>query len=164
MVRVMKFYKKQWFHLTFNICKVEQSDLCLVGIYSCLVYFQSLESFLWGCMTKGVILIFYKTFLLTTSRSHTKIAELQQAQARRPATASPSADSTPPSSPPGLSISSFRRVMGDNPYEHEQLEKVKLGIVKFLGADLFKETEVVCHYIIGSADTRHRYLEQFALL
>jgi proteasome component ECM29 len=46
--------------------------------------------------------------------------------------------------------------MGDNPYQPEQLEKVKLGVIRFLGADLFPESDVVCHYIIGAADTRHR--------
>lgn len=48
--------------------------------------------------------------------------------------------------------------MGDNPYQPEQLEKVKLGVIKFLGADLFPESGVICHYIIGAADTRHRFV------
>lgn len=93
------------------------------------------------------------------TRSHTKVQELQQAQTRRPGTAPPTGGAATLNAPPGLSISAFRRVMGDNPYPPEQLEKVKLGIIKFLGGDLFKENEVVCHYIIGAADTRHRYGE-----
>ena len=46
--------------------------------------------------------------------------------------------------------------MGENSYTPELLEKVKLGIIKFLGSDLFPEQDIVCHYIIGAADTRHR--------
>ena len=46
--------------------------------------------------------------------------------------------------------------MGDNPYSPEALEKTKLGIIKLLGSDLFPEQDIVCHYIIGAADTRHR--------
>ena len=84
-----------------------------------------------------------------------KALELQ-AQPRRPATAPPT-DTGPVTAPPGLSVASFRRVMGDNPYIPETLEKVKLGIIKFLRSDLFPEEDVVCLYIIGAADTRHRY-------
>lgn len=92
-------------------------------------------------------------------RSHTKIAELQAAQTRRPATAPAGDSSSAPTAPPGLSIAAFRRVMGDNPYQPEQLEKVKLGIIKFLGSDIFPEIDVVGHYIIGAADTRHRCVQ-----
>lgn len=102
-----------------------------------------------------LLLDFMLDLLIVPYGSHTKIAELQQAAARKPSTASTGEPSAPPVAPPGLSISSFKRVMGENPYEPEQLEKVKLGIIKFLGSDIFPENDVVCHYIIGAADTRH---------
>ncbi|XP_053393707.1 proteasome adapter and scaffold protein ECM29-like [Mercenaria mercenaria] len=102
-----------------------------------------------------LLLDYMLDLLIVPYGSHTKIADLQSAQARRPATA-PAGESTPqPTAPPGLSVSAFRRVMGDNPYQPEQLEKVKLCIIRFLGADMFTEADVVCHYIIGAADTRH---------
>ncbi|WAR24119.1 ECM29-like protein [Mya arenaria] len=117
---------------------------------------------MFACITtpamSKLLLTYMLDLLLVPYGSHAKIAELQQAQTRRPATAP--ANNTPnPIAPPGLSITSFRRVMGDNPYQPEQLEKVKLGIVKFLGGDLFTEKDVVCHYIVGAADTRHRTVD-----
>ncbi|KAL4235658.1 hypothetical protein ACF0H5_004053 [Mactra antiquata] len=87
--------------------------------------------------------------------SHAKVAELKSTQTRRPASAPAGNNAPGPTAPPALSISSFLRIMGDNPYEPEQLEKVKLGVIKFLGSDIFPENDVVCHYIIGAADTRH---------
>lgn len=66
-----------------------------------------------------------------------------------PATASPP--------PPGLSEYSKRRVLGDNPLGPEALEKAKIGVLKFLGAGLVEEELVVCHYVVASSDTRHRF-------
>ncbi|WAR24092.1 ECM29-like protein [Mya arenaria] len=117
---------------------------------------------MFACITtpamSKLLLTYMLDLLLVPYGSHAKIAELQQAQTRRPATA-PASNTPNPIAPPGLSITSFRRVMGDNPYQPEQLEKVKLGIVKFLGGDLFTEKDVVCHYIVGAADTRHRTVD-----
>jgi hypothetical protein len=31
----------------------------------------------------------------------------------------------------------------------------KLGILNFLGADVFREEDILCHYIIAFSDTRH---------
>lgn len=76
-------------------------------------------------------------------------------QTSRPASA-PAGNSPKPASPPGLSEYSLRRVTGDMPPSAEALEKTKLGIIKFLGAELFPENLVICHYIIASSDTRHR--------
>lgn len=75
-------------------------------------------------------------------------------QTSRPASA-PAGNSPKPASPPGLSEYSLRRVTGDTPLSAEALEKTKLGIIKFLGAELFPENAVICHYIIASSDTRH---------
>lgn len=66
-----------------------------------------------------------------------------------------SVSTTPP--PPGLSEYSKRRVLGDNPLGPEALEKAKIGVLKFLGAGLVEEELVVCHYVIASSDTRHRF-------
>ncbi len=55
-----------------------------------------------------------------------------------------------------MSEQSLKRVTGDNPLKPEELEKCKLGILNFLGAGIFPDDHVVCHYIIAAADTRHR--------
>ena len=57
--------------------------------------------------------------------------------------------------PPAMSEYAFRRVTGDNPLPPEDLEKAKVGVIKFLGSDLFSENDVICHYVIAAADTRH---------
>ncbi|CAI9736898.1 adapter and scaffold ECM29-like [Octopus vulgaris] len=64
-------------------------------------------------------------------------------------------NSTPAIPPPGMSEQSLKRVTGDNPLKPEELEKCKLGILNFLGSGIFPDEKVVCHYIIGAADTRH---------
>ncbi|XP_061192483.1 proteasome adapter and scaffold protein ECM29-like [Saccostrea echinata] len=75
-------------------------------------------------------------------------------QISRPASA-PAGSSPKPTIPPAMNEYSLRRVTGDNPMSAEALEKSKLGIIKFLGAELFPENAVICHYIIASSDTRH---------
>ncbi|XP_062591295.1 proteasome adapter and scaffold protein ECM29-like [Saccostrea cucullata] len=75
-------------------------------------------------------------------------------QISRPASA-PAGSTPKPTVPPAMSEYSLRRVTGDNPMSAEALEKSKLGIIKFLGAELFPENVVICHYIIASSDTRH---------
>ncbi|XP_055956267.1 proteasome adapter and scaffold protein ECM29 [Patella vulgata] len=63
--------------------------------------------------------------------------------------------SGPVTVPPGLSEYGLKRVLGENPMNPESLEKAKLGILTFLGADILAESDIVCHYIIASSDTRH---------
>ena len=36
--------------------------------------------------------------------------------------------------------------------------QVKLGVLKFLASDLFEATDVLCHFIVATGDTRHRYV------
>ncbi|XP_059151870.1 proteasome adapter and scaffold protein ECM29-like [Physella acuta] len=57
--------------------------------------------------------------------------------------------------PPGLSVSSFRRLTAENPLVPEQLEKAKLSIITFLGSGVLEEADVVCHFVVASSDTRH---------
>ncbi|XP_012233833.1 proteasome adapter and scaffold protein ECM29 [Linepithema humile] len=56
--------------------------------------------------------------------------------------------------PPGLSDYSFKRVIGENPPTAEQLEQIKLGIVKFLAGGFFPDTDILIHLIVAAADTR----------
>ncbi|KOC60812.1 Proteasome-associated protein ECM29 like protein [Habropoda laboriosa] len=56
--------------------------------------------------------------------------------------------------PLGLSDYAFQRVIGDNPPTAEQLEQTKLGIVKFLAAGFFSDSDILVHLIVASADTR----------
>lgn len=70
--------------------------------------------------------------------------------------ASPAPPTPVTSTPPGLSNYTFRRVTGDNALPPEGLEKAKIGVLKFLGGGILAEEDVICHYIIAAADTRHR--------
>lgn len=56
--------------------------------------------------------------------------------------------------PPGLSDYAFKRVIGESPPTAEQLEQIKLGIVKFLVGGFFPDTDILIHLIIAAADTR----------
>ena len=38
--------------------------------------------------------------------------------------------------------------------------QVKLGIVEFLGADVLPDEQVVCHLVVGTADSRHSVATQ----
>ena len=70
----------------------------------------------------------------------------------------PTIKSTEPLSarvPAGLSESSWKRVSGEAPSKAEDLEKAKVGIVKFLGKCLLPEMDVAIHLIVAMADTRH---------
>lgn len=37
---------------------------------------------------------------------------------------------------------------------------MKLGIVEFLGADILPDERVVCHLVVGTADSRHAVATQ----
>ncbi|XP_011685024.1 PREDICTED: proteasome-associated protein ECM29 homolog [Wasmannia auropunctata] len=56
--------------------------------------------------------------------------------------------------PPGLSDYAFKRVIGESPPTAEQLEQMKLGIVKFLAGGFFPDTDILIHLIVAAADTR----------
>ncbi|XP_070562742.1 proteasome adapter and scaffold protein ECM29-like isoform X2 [Ptychodera flava] len=55
----------------------------------------------------------------------------------------------------GLSQNAVKRLLGENIPDPEQIEKNKVGILNFLGADILTEQEVICHLIVGCSDTRH---------
>lgn len=59
-----------------------------------------------------------------------------------------------PGVPAGMSISSFKRVMGETPPKAEDLEKLKVSIIKFLSSDVLLPSSVVLQLIVGAADTR----------
>ncbi|KAF5273782.1 hypothetical protein FQA39_LY00897 [Lamprigera yunnana] len=56
--------------------------------------------------------------------------------------------------PPGMSEYSFKRVTNEFPLHPEELEQIKLGIVKFLASGIFLDEEILIHLIVAAADTR----------
>lgn len=56
--------------------------------------------------------------------------------------------------PAGMSDFSFNRLTKDNFFNMENLEHIKLGIVKFLANDIFPHEDVLIHFIVAAADTR----------
>lgn len=55
--------------------------------------------------------------------------------------------------PPGMSQYTYKRV-SENPLKPEELEKVKLGIVKFLAGGVLADGDILLHLIVAAADTR----------
>ena len=47
---------------------------------------------------------------------------------------------------------------GESPSPAEVVEETKTGTVKFCGSGLLPEMEVAIHLLIGSSDTRLKYL------
>ncbi|XP_076347189.1 proteasome adapter and scaffold protein ECM29 [Tachypleus tridentatus] len=60
--------------------------------------------------------------------------------------------STPP---PGLSEHALKRTVGDEAMPPENLEKIKLGAVRFLACGVYPEQDIVVHLIVAASDTRH---------
>ncbi|KAK4875583.1 hypothetical protein RN001_012005 [Aquatica leii] len=56
--------------------------------------------------------------------------------------------------PPGMSEYSFKRVTNEFPLHPEELEQIKLGIVKFLASGIFSDEEILIHLIVAASDTR----------
>lgn len=56
--------------------------------------------------------------------------------------------------PSGLSEYAFKRVIGETPPTAEQLEQIKLGVVKFLAAGFFSDVDILINLIVAAADTR----------
>lgn len=96
-----------------------------------------------------VLLLPYNAHVSVSASSDGSDGRPATAPARNPATAPPLVV------PPGMSEQSLKRVTGDNPLKPEELEKCKLGILNFLGGGIFPDDNVVCHYVIAAADTRH---------
>lgn len=59
-----------------------------------------------------------------------------------------------PGVPAGMSFYTFKRVTGDLPPKPEDLEKLKVCVVKFLSSDVLPPSSVALPLIIGAADTR----------
>lgn len=53
-----------------------------------------------------------------------------------------------------MSQYTYKRVTSENPLKAEELEKVKLGIVKFLASGVYADADVLLHFIVAAADTR----------
>ncbi|XP_033121432.1 proteasome adapter and scaffold protein ECM29-like isoform X2 [Anneissia japonica] len=58
--------------------------------------------------------------------------------------------------PPGLSANALKKVIGDRIPEAQDIELRKVGIVKFISAEILPEKDVACHLIVASADTRYK--------
>ncbi|XP_060528524.1 proteasome adapter and scaffold protein ECM29 [Cylas formicarius] len=56
--------------------------------------------------------------------------------------------------PAGMSEASYKRVTANNPMKPEDLEEIKLGIVKFLAYGVFKNEDILIHLVVAAADTR----------
>ncbi|XP_041357221.1 proteasome adapter and scaffold protein ECM29-like [Gigantopelta aegis] len=98
--------------------------------------------------------------LLLTYSSHVATIERTESDSQSQRSASAPASRAPPiKPPPGLSEHAFKRLR-ENPFTPDALEKAKLGIVNFLGANIFPEHDIVCHYVIASSDTRHSVATQ----
>ncbi|XP_068677297.1 proteasome adapter and scaffold protein ECM29-like isoform X3 [Montipora foliosa] len=61
--------------------------------------------------------------------------------------------------PPGMSEAALKRIRGDSTLEPNKLEQVKLGALKFLASDLFQPSEVICHFLVATGDTRHGVID-----
>ncbi|XP_058950151.2 proteasome adapter and scaffold protein ECM29 isoform X1 [Pocillopora verrucosa] len=87
-----------------------------------------------------------------SSESNAAAEESDQSSNTTPATPSSEA-------PPGLSLAAVKRVTGDVPLEPNKLEQIKLGILKFLAQDLFEPSDIICHFLVATGDTRHSVLD-----
>ncbi|KAB7502624.1 Proteasome-associated protein ECM29-like protein [Armadillidium nasatum] len=59
-----------------------------------------------------------------------------------------------PGVPAGMSISSFKRVCGEVTWKPEELENIKVSIVKFLSSEVLSPASVALPLIVASSDTR----------
>ncbi|XP_012280899.1 proteasome-associated protein ECM29 homolog isoform X2 [Orussus abietinus] len=57
--------------------------------------------------------------------------------------------------PPGLNQYAFKRVIGETPHTSEQLEQIKIGIVKFISGGFFPDSDILIHLIVAAADTTY---------
>lgn len=59
-----------------------------------------------------------------------------------------------PGVPAGMSIHTFKRVTGETAPKPEDLEKLKVSVIRFLSSEVLPPSSVVLQLIIGAADTR----------
>uniref|UniRef100_A0A1I8HBE9 Proteasome-associated protein ECM29-like protein n=1 Tax=Macrostomum lignano TaxID=282301 RepID=A0A1I8HBE9_9PLAT len=62
----------------------------------------------------------------------------------------------------GVCDQDFRRVAGQPDFlrSPEELESAKIGILRFLGNKIYTSEEIVLHFLIGNADTRHSVVSE----
>lgn len=53
-----------------------------------------------------------------------------------------------------MSITSFKRVCGESPWKPEELENIKVAIVRFLSSEVLPSSSVALPLIVASSDTR----------
>jgi proteasome component ECM29 len=53
----------------------------------------------------------------------------------------------------------FRRVCGEGDLKAEQLEQIKLGIIRFLARSEMADADKLCHLVVAAADTRFAVAE-----
>jgi proteasome component ECM29 len=61
--------------------------------------------------------------------------------------------------PAGMSEYGFRRVCGEGELKAEQLEQIKLGIIRFLSGSELADADKLCHLVVAAADTRFAVAE-----
>lgn len=61
--------------------------------------------------------------------------------------------------PAGMSEYGFRRVCGEGELKAEQLEQIKLGIIRFLSGSEMADADKLCHLVVAAADTRFAVAE-----
>ncbi|XP_005102218.1 proteasome adapter and scaffold protein ECM29 [Aplysia californica] len=95
---------------------------------------------------KTVLLDYFMDVLLLPYNSHMSAIPASDGGASQP---------PPVATPPGLSPAAFKRLTAENPMMPEELEKVKLSVIRFMGSGLVEEEEAACHFVVASSDTRH---------
>ncbi|XP_049865676.1 proteasome adapter and scaffold protein ECM29 [Pectinophora gossypiella] len=71
-----------------------------------------------------------------------------------PYRALPSTSDTDFQVPPGMSLKSYKRLVGKTQINPNQLEEMKLSIVNFLSKDVFSPNDVLLTLIVAAADSR----------
>lgn len=59
-----------------------------------------------------------------------------------------------------MSEAVWRRVAGETPYKADDLERMKVNVVKFLGHGFLEAVEVAIHLVVAAADSRHSVVSQ----
>ncbi|XP_013177902.1 PREDICTED: proteasome-associated protein ECM29 homolog isoform X1 [Papilio xuthus] len=56
--------------------------------------------------------------------------------------------------PPGMSMKTYKRIVGNNQLNPNQLEEMKLSIVNFISKDIFNMNDILLTLIVAAADSR----------
>ncbi|XP_064476674.1 proteasome adapter and scaffold protein ECM29-like [Ornithodoros turicata] len=65
------------------------------------------------------------------------------------------ASDAPRQAPAGLSELAVKRLLGETQFSPEELEKTKLGAVRFVASGVYPVSSILPHLLVASADTRH---------